>query len=341
MLSDKIAHFKAIGESLATTPAQYKSDFPFLKEVDSLALANVQLHLQAAYKNFFRDKSVGFPKFKSKKHNRNRYTTNNQNGTVAIADGFVRLPKIGMVKAVIHRHAPADWRLKSATVSMENDGSFYVSVLYEYDSFVAPVAVADINESKVIGLDYKSDGLFMDSNGNVADMPKFYCKSQKKLAKEQRKLRNKTKFSKNWEKQQRNVAKVHRKVANQRKDFLHKLSTEITNQYEVICIESLNMKAMSNYGFGNGKATLDNANGMFTAMLAYKQADKGHYLMEVDKYYPSSQLLHCHPQCRMKLSLSERKITCPVCGNTYDRDHNAAINIKNEGLRMLRENETM
>ena len=118
MLADKITYYKETGSMLVNTPAQYKKDYPYLKEVDSLALANVQMNLQAAYRNFFRDKKVGFPKFKSLKHSRKSYTTNNQKGTVAIIDDkYIKLPKAGKVKAVIHKQPDADWTIKSATIS--------------------------------------------------------------------------------------------------------------------------------------------------------------------------------------------------------------------------------
>lgn len=136
MLADKIAYFNSTGTMLYNTPAGYKTDYPYLKEVDSLALANVQLNLQSAYKNCFdkkRKKRNGFPKFKSRKNSRQSYTTNNQKGTVSIVDNkAVKLPKVGLVKAKIHRIPGADWLVKSATVSRESDGSFYISVLFEF-----------------------------------------------------------------------------------------------------------------------------------------------------------------------------------------------------------------
>jgi len=342
MLSDKINYYTKTGKNLAVTPAAYKKQYPFLKEVDSLALANVQLQLQTAYSNFFRDKNVGFPKFKSKKHPKRSYTTNNQNGTIKICDNAIRLPKIGLIPAVIHRQAPDNWKLKSATISQEHDGSFYCSVLYEYENAM-PIH-SEFTLSDTIGLDYKSDGLYMDSNGNSADMPHYYRKAQKKLFKQQRRLSRKVgnrkgeAKSKNYQKQLRKVNRLHRHVANQRKDFLHKLSAEITNQFGIICVENLHMRAMSNKGFGNGKATLDNGNGMFLSMLAYKQADKGHFLIQVDKYYPSSQLTHCCGiRCPEMKDLKRRHITCPACGNCYNRDFNAAINIRKEGYRIYQE----
>ena len=334
MLADKIAYYQEHQKTLQTTPAQYKKDYPYLKEVDSLALANVQTNLQTAYKNFFRDKKIGFPKFKSAKYSRKSYTTNNQKGTVAITDKGIRLPKVGIVKAKIHRQPNEDWIIKSATISQERDGTYYISILYEYESkeLYAPVTIRS-----TLGLDYKSDGLYVDSNGDDCDMPHYYRLSQDKLAKSQRKLKHKTIGSNNYHKQQKKIAKIHRHIANQRKDFLHKKSTEIANQYTCVCVESLNMRSMSNKGFGNGKATLDNGYGMFLNFLEYKLKDRGGYLVKVDKWFPSSQRCHwCgHISPNLK-DLSIRKWNCPHCGHQgIDRDYNAALNIKFEGLRIL------
>ena len=151
--------------------------------------------------------------------------------------------------------------------------------------------------TNAIGLDYASDGLYVDSNGSIGSNHKYY-ESQKKLAKAQRRLsrkqgslKNETK-SNNYMKQLRKVNRIHRHIANQRLDNLHKKSTEIANQYDVVCVESLNMKSMSNKGFGNGKATLDNGYGMFLSMLEYKLSDRNKYLIKADKWFPSSQICH-------------------------------------------------
>lgn len=209
-------------------------------------------------------------------------------------------------------------------------------MLFEYDK---PENTYIADKTNAIGLDYKSDGLYMDSNGNVGSNHKFYRESHDKLAKEQRRLsrmkgskKNEPK-SNNYIKQLRKVNKIHRHIANQRLDNLHKLSTEIANQYDVICVESLNMCSMANKGFGNGKATMDNGYGIFLNMLEYKLADRGKYFVKIDKWFPSSQLCSCCGS-RKKLELSERKYIC-TCGLEIDRDLNAAINIKNEGLRLL------
>ena len=272
---------------------------------------------------------MGFPKFKSRKA-RNSYTTNNQRGTIVIVDDkYIKIPKIGKVKAVIHRKANADWKIKSATISKERDGSYYISILYEFERVVTKV----VKSKNAIGLDYKSNGLYMDSNGNVGTNHKFYREAQRKLAKKQRGLSRKTKGSKNYYRQLLVVNKLHRHIANQRNDNLHKLSTEIANLYDVVCVEDLNMTAIGNKGFKNGKATYDNGYGMFLNMLEYKLSDRGKYFVKVDKFFPSSQLCSCCGN-RKKLSLSERKYIC-TCGLEIDRDLNAAINIRNEGLRLL------
>ena len=344
MLSDKIEGYKATGKFPTVTPAKYKNDYPYLREVDSLALANKQMDLQEAFRNTFsksRRKKNGFPKFKSAKHSRKSYTTNNQKGTVAIIDNkCIKLPKIGKVKAVIHRIPDSDWIVKSATVSQESDGKYYISVLFEFENIVNPY-VAD--KTNAIGLDYASDGLYVDSNGNTGTNHKYYRESHDKLAKAQRKLsrmQGSKKYevkSNNYIKQLRKVNKIHRHIANQRLDNLHKISTKIANSYDVVCVESLNMRSMANHGFGNGKATLDNGYGMFLSMLEYKLSDRNKYLVKVDKWFPSSQRCHCcgkiHPEMK---SLQTRTIKCD-CGLTMSRDQNAAINILHEGLRLLAE----
>lgn len=340
MLSDKLTNYKATGKFGTFTPAMYKEDYPFLKEVDSLALANAQMALQAAFRNCFqksRKKKNGFPKYKSKKTERKSYTTNNQHGTVAVLEHAVRLPKAGIVKAVIHRIPDPGWILKSATVSMDQDERFYISVLFEFEQHVEKISLSD----NAIGFDYASDCLYVDDTGVRGTEHKYYHESQKKLARAQRILsrrrgskKNEPK-SRNFLKQLHKVNKIHRHISNQRKDHLHKLSTGIANRYDIVCTESLDMRTMSNKGFGNGKATMDNGYGMFQNMLEYKLLERGKYFVRVDKWFPSSQICHCCGH-RQKMPLKIRVYQCHECGMVFDRDWNAAINIKKEGLRMLR-----
>ena len=332
MLEESIKVYEN-GESFCTRNSfnylltSLKKDLIWLKEVDSTALTSANDNLATAFSGFFK-KNANFPKFHKKKLS-GSYTTKCVNGNIALLDKGIKLPKLGKVKASLHRMPKKDWKLKSATVSQSSDGKFYASVLFEYESDIN--YQIDINNA--IGLDYASNGLFVDSNSKRGTNHKFYRKTQKKLAKEQRKLSRKTKGSKNYYKQLLVTNRLHRHIANQRIDNLRKLSTEIANQYDVVCVEDLNMKAIGNKGFGNGKATYDNGYGMFLNMLEYKLSDRGKAFVKVGRFYPSSQICSCCGN-RRKLELSDRKYIC-TCGLEIDRDLNAAINIKNEGLRLL------
>lgn len=197
------------------TPAKYKKEFEWLKEVDSLALANAQLHLDKAYKAFFRG-NAKLPKFKSKRHKQS-YTTNVVNGNIEWLDGYIKLPKIKMMKIKQHRKIPAAYKMKSCTISMTASGKYYISILTEYENEIKSKEV-----HHVVGLDFAMDGLFVDSEtGKKANYPRFYRQMLEKLAIEQRKLSRKEKGSSNWNKQCIRVAKIGEKVANQRKNFLH------------------------------------------------------------------------------------------------------------------------
>lgn len=344
MLSDRLANHQVTGKFESEGPAYYKSTYEYLKEVDSLALANVWTHLNQAFQNYFRKKkkkmkNPGFPKFKSKRKAKKSYTTNNQNGTIALLDDAIKLPKIGCVPAVIHRRPKPDWQLKSATVSQDSAGNYYVSVLFAYEQDVPMVS----NPAKAIGLDYASNGLYVDNEGNVGSNHRYFRESERKLARQQKNLSRKQgskqgeEKSSNYLKQLKKVNKIHRHIANQRKDHLHKKSTEIANQYDVVCVETLNLSAIANKKCKRGKSTLDNGFGMFLNMLEYKLLERGKFFVKIDKWYPSSQLCHnCgkrHPEMK---DLKNRRMVCS-CGYSEDRDVNAAKNILTEGLRVLRE----
>lgn len=315
-----------------------KKEFLWLRDVDSTALQSANDALAIAFSNFFA-KRVKFPIFHKKQINES-YTSKKICGSnnIALGGKYVKLPKLGYVKTKIHKSPDPNWLIKSATVSRDSDGKFYVSILFEFDE---PINTYVADTHNAIGLDYASDGLYVDNNGNIGINHKFYRESHAKLAKAQRRLsrmkgsKKHEKKSSNYLKQLCKVNKIHRHIANQRKDNLHKLSTEIANRYDVVCVEDLNMKAMSNKGFGNGKATMDNGYGSFVSMLDYKLSERNKYLIKVDKWYPSSQICHAcgtlHPEMK---DLKIRTMRCN-CGLVIGRDQNAAINILNEGLRIL------
>ena len=330
MLADKIEHYKQTKERLNNTPAQYKKDFPWLKEVDSIALANAQMNLKRAYDNFFSNpKKFGFPKFKSKHRNKKSYTTSNQRDNVRFEKGYLRLPKTGLVKIKQHRNIPDDYKIKSVTISQNASGKYYASILFEYENQVPQTEM-----QKFLGLDFSMHELYVDSNGNCPQFPRYYRRSEKKLQKEQRKMSKMVNGSKNREKQRIKVAKLHEKIANQRKDFLHKQSRQIANVYDCVCIENLNMQAMAQT-LNFGKSVSDNGWGMFTTFLKYKLEELGKRLVKIDKFFASSQLCSvCGYKNSETKDLSVREWTCPCCQTYHNRDVNAAINIRNEGMRI-------
>ena len=330
MLADKIKYYEKTRKKLNNTPAQYKKEFEWLKEVDSLSLANAQMNLQTAYNNFFRSPKIGFPKFKSKKSNRKSYTTNCINGNILMKNGYLKLPKIGFVKLKQHRKIPVDYKLKSVTISQTPSRKYYVSILFEYEKQVQNKELLSF-----LGLDYSMHELYKDSNGNEPAYPRYYRNAEKQLQREQCKLSHMQKGSSNRNKQRIKVAKLHEKVADQRKDFLHKLSRQIANAYDCVCIENLDMKAMSQ-ALHFGKSVSDNGWGMFTTFLQYKLEEQGKKLVKIDKFFASSQICSCcgykNPETK---NLAVRVWDCPECGTHHDRDVNAAINIRKEGMQIV------
>ena len=215
-------------------------EYNFLKEVDSIALQQSLRHLDTAFSNFFKVKNSGYPRFKSKKDTKRSYSTVLVNGNISLTNNYLKLPKVGNVKLKQHRKIPYYYKLKSITVSQNASEKYYASILFEYEKQVSKNIAYNF-----LGLDFSMHGLYKDSNGKEAEYPRYYRKAEQRLKKEQRKLSLMKKGSKNRDKQRIKLAKVHEKVANCRKDFLHKLSRELADTYDCICIEDLNMQQMS------------------------------------------------------------------------------------------------
>ena len=332
LLEDKIEYYKQTGEMLINTPASLKQQFGWLREVDSMALCNAQIQLQTAYKNFFRDKSIGFPQFKSKHKSKPSYTTNFINGNIEISDGFLKLPKAGRVNIRLHRDIPEDHKIKSVTVSQDPSGKYYASILTEYEC--EETESVEVTEDTALGLDYSSPHFYVDSNGNTADMSHFYREAEKKLARAQRKLSKMTKGSNNYKKQRIKVALAYEKVRNSRKDWQHKKSRELADNYSMIAVEDINYKAMAQ-GLKLAKSTNDNSFGQFRTMLSYKLAERGKRLITIDKWFPSTKTCGVCGAVNSELTLKDREWTCPHCGTRHNRDINAARNIRDKGLTMV------
>ena len=331
-LSDMNDIYKAAKKYEDITPATYKEDYPFLKEVDSLALANAQMNRNAAFKAFFRGNSK-FPQFKSKRNDQS-YTTNNQKGTVKLSDNsrYISIPKCKRIR--IKKHRDFIGNIKSVTISKTTDEKYYISLLVETEIKPLP------NTDNSIGLDLGVKDLVIDSNGNKYKNHKYLAKSEKKLAKEQRKLSHMQKGSSNRNKQRIKVARIYKHINNQRNDYLHKLSKHIIDENQIICVENLKVIKMTKDNDYN-KSLLDSSMSRLLTMLTYKAKWYGRTIVKVPSDYPSSQLCS---SCGYKNSITKdlriRKWTCPECGTVHDRDVNAACNILKKGITILTKDGT-
>ena len=298
MLYDRMAHFHATGKSMTICPSKYKKEHPWLKEIDSLALANTQLRLEASYREFFREKryhcsektiakakrqnrALTFydyekhPKFKPKRgEGCKSYTTNNQNGTIRTGDQAIKLPKIGWIRCEFHRPIPSQCAIKSATVSQTATGKYFVSVLIKVERSHMPK-----KPKTSIGLRFDEKGLYTASDGSESGYEKLRKEAEAHVRREQRKLAKMQKGGKNYQKQKRKLAKAREKEANRREDFLHKLSGELAQKYDIVRLEEPKEK--------NGVKTPDHSTRAdweaLTRFLAYKQRWNGHHVVTREK----------------------------------------------------------
>ena len=305
---------------------QLKKELTWLSEVDSTALQSSLRFLDDSFKRFF-SRQNDYPRFKSRKNPVQSYTSKFTNNNIAVEDSFIKLPKLGLVRFAKSREV--DGRIISATVSRKPSGKFFVSILAETE-------VSELPKTGIAcGVDLGLKDFAVISDGSGHTNPRFFRSLEAKLAKEQRILSRRVKFSSNWYKQKLKVARVHEKIANTRADYLHKLSTDIVKNHDIIGMEDLQVSDMLK-NKRLSKAISEVSWSQFKKLLEYKAVWYGKKVITVSKTFASSQLCSaCNYQNKAVKNLSVRTWTCPSCNAVHDRDINASINLRNEAIRLL------
>jgi len=315
---------------------EIRTKYEWMKEVDSQALNNTLMDLNNAYNRFF-NKLSKLPKYKKKKE-KNSYRNQQpyRNIDKLIRENKIYIPKVGLVEF----RQDYDFndlniiKIRNLTIEKSKTNKYYCSICCDVE-----IPVYE-HTGEVIGIDLGIKDLVIDSNCNKYSNPKYHQKAEKKIKHLNRLYSKKHKGSKNQEKTRLKLAIAHEKLSNKRKDYLHKLTTKLIKENDVICIENLNVKGMSK-NHKLAKAIQDASFGTLVSMLKYKALWHNRQIIEIDRFYPSSKTCHCCGYINKSLTLNDREWFCPNCGVHHDRDINAAINIKNEGLRILNKQSTV
>lgn len=307
--------------------AKKSKKYEWLKLYDSMALQESLRNLNKAFKAFF-EKRAGFPKFKNRRGPQSSYHCT----CVSVGTNFVRVPKVGEIKARIHR--PVEGKVKSITLEADAAGDYYAAVLWD-DGLPEAAPLEAVYEDQVTGIDAGIKDLLIESNGRKEVNPTHLKRAQKVLRRRSRQFSRTRKGSRRREKARRRLARAHKRVANARNDNLHKVSLRLVTENQALAAESLKIKNMlKNHRLA--KSIADAGWGELFRMIAYKMKREGKHFVQIDAFFPSSKTCSCCGFKLDKLDLATREWSCPKCGSKHDRDVNAAVNIRAEGIRKLR-----
>lgn len=341
MLADHERFYLETDKHFIPTPAKYKNEAPFLREVDHQALTQEYNKLSQAFRNFFRSpKEFGYPNFKRKKDDRDTFSACNQfsgnSSTIYITHDAVRMTKSGLVRAKFSRRPRSGWKLTRITVERTKTGKYFGYLLYACPARM-PQPVQP-KEETTIGLKYSIAHFYVANDGSRADPPQWLRQSQEKLAVVQQKLCRMQPGSKNYQEMVKKYRLLHEHIANQRRDFLHKQSRRIANAWDAVCVRDDSQTAISQAL--KGSDVLNSGFGMFREMLRYKLERQGKQMLEVERLAPTTKVCSACGCVNEMLSPKARHWVCPMCGVKHRRGTNAAENIKARGLERYKTEQT-
>ena len=333
MLADQQRFYIETGAHFIPTPAKYKKEAPFLKDVDNQALIQEHNKLSQAFRVFFKNpSSFGYPNFKKKKTDKDSYTACNhvfESGpTIYTTKDGVRMTKAGVVRAKFSRRPQGWWKLKRITVEKNRSGKYYCYILYEC-RVRAPEPVVPAART-TIGLKYSMAHFYVADSGAMADPPHWLRQSQEKLSKMQQRLHRMQPGSKNYQEAVQKYRELHEHIANQRRDFIHKESRRIANAWDAVCVRGDSMTDIARE-VKQGNA-MEAGFGIFRECLRYKLARQGKRLISISRYEPTTRTCSACGSVRDQIPLRVKAWTCPQCGAVHHKEINAAKNIKAQGL---------